>query len=176
MALILKETESPPAEYPALPDDLTDTADQAPGLWQRIEAYCRTRYTPRNVEWIVSGTGDWNPPLEPTTLTTLEIWQDNAWDRVEPYATPLGGYFLPAEGHYRIQGDIAGAEVPAAVWEAYRRLAGYLGDFLSHYSAPRFKLALGDIDFSFTQSETRKARALVLSGAADLLRPYKRRK
>ena len=176
MALMLKETESLPAEYPALPDDLSDTADQAPGLWQRIEAYCRTRYTPRNVEWVLKGAGDWEPPLEPTTLTTLEIWQDNAWDRVEPYPTPLGGYFLPTEGYYRIQGDIAEAEVPAAVWEAYRRLAGYLGEAYSSQPETRFKVVLGEIDFSWARPEAWKARALVLSGAADLLRPYKRRK
>ena len=176
MAMMVKETEYLPAEYPALPDDLSHTADQAAALWQRIEDYCRTRYTPRNVEWIVKGAGDWEPPLEPTTLTTLEIWQNGGWDRIEPYSAPLGGYFLPTEGYYRIKGDIGSAEVPAAVWEAYRRLAGYLGEFTSIYSAPKQKVRLDEIEVSLARPEGWKAQAFVLSGAADLLRPYKRRK
>jgi hypothetical protein len=72
---------------------------------------------------------------------------------------------------------VGGGTVPAAVNEAYRRLAEYLASTddapagASDYSAG---LGSGAITESFSRAPTWVARALINSGAADLLRPYRR--
>ena len=61
MAVTLKEVEAIPASYPSAPAGLSMAAlmlDQA-ALWQRIEAYCRMRWTVREVVWTVEGEGAW---------------------------------------------------------------------------------------------------------------------
>lgn len=186
MVDLLEETESIPAAYPAVDprwmvynglDNGQDTdQDKDPGsdqIWQRIESYSRTRYTDRQVVWIVEGHADtnWKPPLSPVTTLTGEHWANGAWSAVNLDNGPIG-YVLPADGHFRITAQVGGGDIPAAVSEAFKRLHEY-----SRGIAEQFK---GDTAWrSSDGSETTAfwaAKALQLSGAADLLRPYRRLK
>jgi hypothetical protein len=178
MAVTLKEIEAIPASYPAAPADLSTAAAalDTDALWQRIEAYCRSRWTAREVIWTVEGEGAWNAPLQPSTLNTVEVWENGAWVECTPAASPWGGYDLPDGGPYRITADVGGGDVPAAVSEAFRRLAAYLADEPDRAGVSSYTTGMGGaIEESYQRNPAWVARAMELSGAADLLRPYKRR-
>jgi len=178
MAVTLKEIEEIPASYPVVTTNLSTAAlmlDQ-PALWQRIEAYCRTRWTPRQVVWTVEGKGAWEAPLTPATLNTVEVWDKGAWAVCIPAASPLGEVELPGDGPYRITADVGGGNAPAAVFEAFRRLAEYLTDDTDRAGVSSYSVNMGGaIEESYQRNPAWVARAMELSGAADLLRPYKRR-
>lgn len=79
-------------------------------------------------------------------------------------------------GPYRFTATVGGGDVPAAVSEAFRRLAEYLADDPERSGASSYSVNMGGaIEESFNRNPAWIARALDLSGAADLLRPYKRR-
>ena len=179
MAVTLKEVEAIPAAYPAPPAGLSTKAAalDADALWQRLEAYCRVRWTAREVVWTVEGGGAWDAPLQPSTLNTVEVWESGAWVECTPAASPWGGYDLPGDGPYRITADVGGGDLPAAVNEAFRRLAEYhAGDRGGVSGASSYSVNIGsDLAESFSRNAAHVARALQNSGAADMLRPYKRR-
>ena len=178
MAATLKEVEAIPASYPDAPAGLSTAAAalDADALWQRIEAYCRARWTDREVVWTVEGSGAWEAPLTPATLNTVEVWESGAWVECTPAASPWGGYDLPGDGPYRITADVGSGDVPAAVNEAFRRLAEYLADEPDRAGVSSYSVNMGGaIEESYQRSPAWSARAMDLSGAADLLRPYKRR-
>ena len=178
MSVTTKETEAIPASYPASPAGLSTAAAalDADAIWQRIEAYCATRWTEREVVWIVEEEGDWSPPLYPLEITAEEVWSDNAWGEATVYASPYGGYLLTTEGPYRFTATVGGGDVPAAVSEAFRRLAEYLADEPDRAGVSSYSTNLGGaIEESYQRNPAWIARAMDLSGAADLLRPYKRR-
>lgn len=167
MAATVSQFEATPAEYPTEGDD---------HLWQRIEAWCAHRWTPRGVVWIVDGPGDWRPPLAPVVLLPAEVWQAGAYEPVTLEETPLGGLRLPLHGPYRITGT-AGADNPAppAVQEAFERLKSYLdADPGTPPGVSSYSVNLGQISESIRRPATWQARALEMSGAADLLRAYRR--
>ncbi|TQE95020.1 MAG: hypothetical protein FKY71_17400 [Spiribacter salinus] len=69
-----------------------------------------------------------------------------------------------------------GGDVPAAVSEAFRRLAEYLTDATDRAGVSSYSVNMGGaIEESYQRNPAWVARAMELSGAADLLRPYKRR-
>lgn len=177
MAVTLKEVEAIPASYPTI-TGLTLPAQvlEHPPIWERIEAYCRTRWTARQVVWTVEGGGAWEAPLQPATLNTVEVWESGAWVECTPAASPWGGYDLPGDGPYRITGDVGGGPVPWAVREAFRRLAEYLADAPDRSGVSSYSVNMGGaIEESYQRNPAWVARAMDMSGAADLLRPYKRR-
>lgn len=179
MAVTLKQTEAVPAAYPATPGGLsTDAAALDPDvIWARIEAYVVHRWTTRAVVWTVEGPGDWGAPLTPATITGAEVWDGAAWVAVFPEASPYGGYALACEGPYRVTATVGGGTVPAAVDEAFRRLAEYLAGARGSTDEPgatTSKMKIGDaIDFEVTRNPAWMARAMQYSGAGDLLRPYR---
>ena len=178
MAVTIKQTEAAPAAYPAVPDGLSDKAAalDATALWQRIEVYVAHRWSERAVTWIAEGPGEWVPPLAPATLDTVEVWHSDAWQSVTPPPSPVGGYELGC-GTYRIAATVGAAPVPAAVEEAFRRLAEYLAAEKTYLHRPGVSSAKFNVDGleqEATLSPAWKARSLQLSGAADLLRPYRR--
>ncbi|WP_428927870.1 hypothetical protein [Marinibacterium sp. SX1] len=179
MATTIKETEAVPSAYPDLPDGLSNAAlfVNSFAIWQRIESYCRVRWTARTVTWVVEGQGDWQPPLSPATVSIVEVWDaDDGWVATSPGASPLGGYCFDGCGPYQVTAEVGGGDVPAAVSEAYRRLAEYLADEPDRAGVSSYSVNMGGaIEESYQRSPTWSARALELSGAADLLRPYKRR-
>lgn len=178
MAVTLKEVEAAPAAYPSEPVGLSQatTGQDSDAIWARIEAYCRFRWTPRDVVWTVEGEGPWEAPLEPAVMNTVEVWENGAWVECTPAASPWGGYDLPGDGPYRITAEVgAGAEVPAVVDEAYRRLAEYLTDDSDRSGVSKYSVIMSQsLEETYQRNPAWVARAMQYSGAADLLRPYKR--
>lgn len=176
MAETIRQDEEMPASYPDAPTLSTAAAAlDADLIWQRLEAYQAHRWTERAVTWIVEGCGEWRPPLTPATVTTVEVWQSEAWEAVTLSPTPTGGYVLPG-GTYRFIGT-AGAgvtDVPATVTEAFRRLAEYMAGKAGKPGAKSESIGAGTIRLSHTRSPSWMAEAIQNSGAADLLRPYRR--
>jgi len=176
------ETEALPELYPAPPASLSTAAAalDPQAIWQRIEAYTAHRFTEREVSWVVEGEGDWNPRLTPAVLTSVERWNGEAWEAVILSPGPYG-FRLPAWGPYRIVATVGGGDVPPAVEQAFVRLAEYLapGDvdgFLDSRPGASSHSAkvMEHLDVSFDRAPTWLARAMQYSGAADLLRPYRR--
>lgn len=177
MAATLQQIEGVPAAWPAVPDGLSAGAAalDAGFVWGRIESFIAHRFSARSVSWVVEGPGEWVPPLSPATIATVEAWAGTAWEAVTLSASPLGGYQLEADGPYRFTGTAGGGAVPAPVTEAFRRLAEYFG--ASDDSAPGagdFSASIGPISENTSRQATWLARAMVYSGAGDLLRPYRR--
>ncbi len=182
MATLLREDEATPASWPAVAghfptrdaetgDDDNPSVDPAV-TWRRIEEWTAHRWTPRSVTWIVQGPGEFTPRLRPFTLATVESFDDAAGDWTAATAAPtaLGGLMLDA-AIYRISGAAGdGSTPPEAVLEAWRRL--------HEYSLGIARQWWGEA--AIYRSEDRQApagwaaKAIHLSGAADLLRSYRR--
>src|SRR6266446_7704208 len=181
MAELIKQTEAAPAgDYPLPPagTPTTLTLSQKSSIWQRIEAYTAHRFSVRAVTWIVEGPGEWHAPLSPATITTVEVWSAaDVWETATLSASPLGGYWLPCTGPYRFTGT-AGTDSdtlpPEAVLEAYRRLANYFAANPGKAGATQERIQAGSIDVRVDRSASWMASALQNSGAADLLRPYRK--
>lgn len=194
MTDILQRTEDAPATYPVIPQGLHERfsleidTDYQRYIWQRLEAYIAHRWTPRTVAWVVQGEGSWKPDLTPFTFTSSEIWQDESWGSFSLSPSPVGGYEIPDEESYRITCEVGAGDPPEAVWEAFIRLANYcvslavpgntdLGTSVSlpaNVTTFSFPSIHGDGDISFQRSANWLARAMQNSGAADLLRRYRR--
>ena len=174
MADTLKQVEAVPI-YPATPTGLSAAAAaiNASVIWARIEAYTSTRWTSRVVVWTVEGPGEWVPLLTPATIATIDKWTGTAWETNAPDASPLGGYQLACET-FRFTGTAGGGPVPEAVNEAFRRLAEYMAVDQNSLGATSESYNVGPITVSTSRNAAWMARAMVNSGAADLLRPYRR--
>lgn len=174
----IKRQEAIPAAYPAAPDGLSPAAAalDAAALWQRIEGYISHRWTAREVVWTVTGPGEFVPDLQPAVISAQEVWDGVAYIPASLSASPLGGVVLGCGGPYRITADVGGGDVPAAVSEAYRRLAEYLAADRGGVSgASSYSVNIGgDLSETFRRNPAHVARALQNSGAADLLRSYRR--
>jgi len=174
---LLREDESAPSSWPAAPSGLsTDAAAiDSDAIWQRIESFIAYRWQERTVEWIVQGPGVFVPRLKPATIGTREIWRDGAWQSVTLDPSPLGDE-LDAET-YRISTTVGSTDTPPpAVLEAFRRLAEYLADEAHIGRVPtNASLQLGDsIQITAERPAAWQAKALHYSGAADLLRQWRR--
>jgi hypothetical protein len=183
MAVTLKQTENPPASWPFV-SRLSEAALAVPqfALWSRIEAWCSHRWGARPVVWVVEGPGAWEPPLTPAAVSATEKWDGAAWVADSPPDSPYGGYDLPSEGPWRVTAIVGDTVVPEAVAEAFRRLAEYVSDGMTlglrdgHSGARSVSYSVGELTESFTRDPNWMARAMINSGAGDLLRPYRRAK
>ena len=92
---------------------------------------------------------------------------------VFPALSPYGGYVFASEGPYRITASVGDGDVPAAVLEAFRRLAEYMAEDAGKAGATSEKTDVGPITIEVQRSAAWVARAMINSGAADLLRPYR---
>lgn len=183
---VLKFEEAEPATFPTLSDKGaggdTDSIQVDPFLWLRIEDYISYRWTSRQCVWTVAGPGDWFPHLTPISGVTVDAWDDVTltWSSVIPDATPLDGLYLNQHKTYRITGTVgadAGA-VPQLVVEAYQRLERYCAEQFA-MQAPAGSAAFAvTVSEGFRDEVTRSpawlAKAMQYSGAADLLRKYRR--
>ncbi|MGJ8628106.1 MAG: hypothetical protein ACSHXB_14195 [Sulfitobacter sp.] len=172
----IKQTEAIPASYPSVTpwwdesDNLSEDRPTDPDqIWQRIEAYTAHRFTPRAVVWIVEGEGDWEAPLTPATVSVVEYWDAGAWVTSTVVASPYGGLCLPDDGPWRITASGGGGGLPAAVSEAFKRLHEYTRGINFEF---RGEAAIYGGETERVRDWT--GRAIQLSGAADLLRPYRR--
>jgi hypothetical protein len=176
---VRQQNEATPETYPAAPAGLsTAAAALADVAWARLESYIAHRYTARDVTWIVEGPGEFVPPLTPATVSTVEVWSAaGVWDDCTPPASPLGGYWLSATGPFRFTATVGAdaGDVPPAVEEAVRRLAEYLAADPGTPGATSENHAVEGVDsVQVARSASWMARALHNSGAADLLRNYRR--
>lgn len=178
MVALRKETEEIPAKYPFVSARLVNGIcddDKNPGdcqLWQRIEAYTRTRYTEREVIWIIEASEgeEWTPPLSPITSLIAEKWEGRKWVAITLLEGPLG-LCISSDGKFRIRAKVGGGDVPPAVAEAYKRLHEY-----SRGIAEQFKGDAAFMGSDVTRPVNWAARSIQISGAADALRPYRRQK
>lgn len=175
MVTTVQQTEGAPSSYPSAPAGLSAAAAalSTSMLWQRIEAYIAWRYTSRTITWVVEGCGDWQPPLKPATISTVQVWTGEAWQTDTLLPSPLGGYQLPAFGPYRFTGTVGSGTVPAAVNEAIRRLAEYMAAIDFNDVGKRSE-NVPDVWSGEYASPSWRARALQDSGAADFLRNFRR--
>jgi hypothetical protein len=173
MSTTLSETEAAPASWPTLTVDGLDAAGAA-AVWRRIEAFTAWRFTARTQVCIAEGPGCWRPRLRPFTVTLTEAWGDG-WAEVTLAPEPLGGVMLPGAGPYRVTATIgSGVTVPEDVAEAARRLGAYQVQLAASDPAQvREEIAVGELRLGNERAVAWAARALQLSGAADLLRPYR---
>ena len=177
MATLIQQVESLPAAYPTAPVGLSSAvAALVKVSWQRIEPYIAWRFTPRAVTWTVEGPGEWHPPLQPATISAVEIWSGaDEWEAVTVAASPLGGYCLPATGPYRFTAEVGGGVAPDIVQEAVKRLAEYLAAEPDMPGATSERTEIpGVMTSEVSRIASWRARAMQNSGAADLLRPYRR--
>lgn len=167
----LAQFENPPEAYPEIPGL---TGDDLATAWQRIEAYTAYRFSPRLVTWLVdSSGGEWSLPLRPATGVTAGIWAGDGYEPVTLAPAP-GGWRIPC-GRFEIKATVGAAPVPAAVAAAVKRLADYLaGESLLPAGLRSYSANVGQLSETVSGDPARAARALQNSGAADLLRPYRR--
>lgn len=175
----LKIDEGRPESRPTPALGLGSTAvaiDFEEAMWRRVEAWISWRWGERPCTFIVEGgCGSWRAPLYPFAAEVVEAWNGDGWEAVTLPADPLGGFKLgPAEA-YRIAGSLgAGEALPEDVAEAFRRLAAYSLETEHHPGASSYTDEIGSIRQIEERAPTWLARALQHSGAADLLRPYRR--
>ncbi|WP_299907683.1 hypothetical protein [uncultured Paracoccus sp.] len=179
MIELVSQTEARPADYPP---DSGLTLDAGAIVWQRIEHYIAWRFTPRQVVWHVDSTGgEWAPPLRPVVALTARKWTGTAFEVSALAPAPLG-WTIPA-GRYELTATVGEGPAPEAAAAAARLLAEYLGIRGEYTGEARRVLPLGvrsysanvgQLSESFSADPAAMARALQNSGAADLLRPYRR--
>jgi hypothetical protein len=193
---VLKFEEAEPATFPTLNEkgaggSVQDIIEPDPNLWMRIEEYIVYRWTSRQAVWTVAGPGDWFPHLTPISSVTVDAWDDVTltWSSVIPEATPLDGLYLNQHKTYRITGTVGAnaGEVPQMVIEAYQRLKRYCADqfevdipaAVTGYSFLGEPIGAKPVMANYGQTTIDRsaawmAKAMQYSGAADLLRKYRR--
>ncbi len=169
----LQQIESAPESYPVLSPAVPDE------VWQRIEQWIAYRFTPRSVVWTVEGCGEWVPPLKPAVISQVEVWSSaGEWEVCTPPAAPLGGYWLSATGPYRFTATVGGGSplptVPAIVAQAAQRLATYMASKAGTAGVRSERIQAGSISIQRSRDASWQAQAMTNSGAADLLRNYRR--
>ena len=180
MTIVHSFTEGQPVAWPVL-NDMSDQAFYVPAgsYWGRIESWISRRWPERSAVFIVQGPGLWRPCPEPFTVASVEEWRDNAWtsldmEQAAPLASPVG-FTLPGEALFRFTGTLGDDDlpVPAMVMEAARRLAEfYACSNLEGVGSIHARERLGDYS-THGRPSTWQGRSLELSGAADLLRPWR---
>jgi hypothetical protein len=174
----VKINEGRPAEWPDPPFPLGTAAAaiEPEVIWRRIESWIAWRWGERPCAFIAEGgCGSWRAPLHPFTVETTEVWNGDGWEAVTLPADPLGGVKLGSAEAYRFTGTLGSDEDPPEdVLEAYRRLAGYFSETEHHPGASSYTDEIGSLRRIEERAPTWLARALQHSGAADLLRPYRR--
>lgn len=167
----IAQFENPPEAYPAISGL---TGETLATVWQRIEHYTAYRFSPRTVTWLLESCGaEWVAPLRPVASITARRWTGDGYVAVTLAAAP-GGWKVPA-GRYEIEAVVGAGPVPAAVATAAKRLADYLtADTLLPAGLRSYSANVGQLSETVSGDPATQARALQNSGAADLLRPYRK--
>lgn len=175
MATTLEVIESAPAAFPEIPN-LAEGIEVAT-VWARIDGWINARWGERECAFIVEGPGHWRAPLYPFIVATIEIWDASEWVSAVIAPSALAGYQLEGVGPYRFMGILGdAADPPAIVLEAARRLGAYLVAAASRQfeNAILTKESSDEIDSFEYAPPANAAKALQYSGAADLLRRFRR--
>lgn len=161
-----KQIEGVPESYPAVTGV---TGDDLAAAWQRVEHYISFRYAPREVVWYVeSEGGEWQPPLAPVAELNVQTGDKAPYS---PDAGPLGGWMLPC-GAVKVTATVGASPAPVAVLVAVKRLAAYLATSDS-LPAGVTRFSSGSFDVALRRDQVSPATAIITSGAADLLRPFR---
>lgn len=169
MTEIRKISEATPSAYPAVSGV---TGEALAVAWQRVEAWIAHRFAARSVTIEAEGPGPLRWPLTPVVVVlSVEAWSEG-WQPAEPPEGPEG--LVLGTGRHRIVATIGAGPVPAAVVEAMRRLAEYNATVDPLPGASSYAVNVGQVSENWRRSATWRARALEMSGAADLLRPFRR--
>lgn len=179
MVQVLQRLEAAPEAFPAVPDGLSTAAAalNSDAIWQRIEGYVAHRWSEREVVWVVEGPGEFRMDLTPAVVSNYQIWRGSSYGSITLYPGPLDGLDLTEDGPYRITADVGAGPVPADAQEAFRRVAEYFAAEAGRRpgaSSHAFTLGDGGLSESYERSPNWLARALINSGAGDLLRRYRR--
>lgn len=174
---ILRQVEAVPAAYPDAPAGLSDAAAalDAAIIWARIESYISHRFTVREIVWTVSGFADdeFSAPIGPLQSQVAQKWVEGAWTSTTLADGPMG-LILPSDGTFQITAQVGAGPVPAPVSGAFVRLAEYWADAADRAGVSNYSVNIGGaVQESYERSPVWQARAMVNSGAADLLRPYR---
>lgn len=179
MAVTIKQVEAIPAEYPNVTpyahtnrDSFDEDAAIDPALiWQRLESWIAHRWGERQVVWMVEGEDEWTPPLTPATLVSAEKWEGTAWVPVTTIEGPYGYCFI-GDGPYRVTATVGASDAPPeAVQEAFRRLHEYSRGVAEQWRNEAASYRGRDGEQAVAGHS---AKSIHLSGAADLLRNYRR--
>lgn len=164
MSRVIRRTEDAPAARPELLGGATDEA-----IYQRFEAWCKTRWGARSVQWVViaSGADEFVPDLRPATFTGAELWMPAGWTAQDIEDGPIGKCLR--SGTWRLTYTVGDDTVAADVKTAAQRYA----DYVTQTAGEAGIVSLRDGDYSVQRDPTALARALTYSGAADLLRAYR---
>ena len=170
----LTQFEASPAEYPPVEGV---TGDLLATCWQRIEHFIARRFGSRAVVWtLTSEGGEWRPPLGPIIAVTEAFrWCDGDW---QPYTITRGpfGLLLPP-GHVQIDASVGtvSLQLPSSVESDVQRLAAYLeSESAVPAGARSYRANVGQLSESISADPAHMAKAIHNSGAADLLRKYRR--
>ena len=165
MAETWHQKEAIPATYPTA---------ESPALWARLEAYTAHRWTPRAVTWLLNGRGGWFAPVALAELVEADRGAGGAWEETTLSPAPMG-YVMPC-GRFKVIATVgADNAAPAVVLEAFDRLKAYVTAELGGVpGASTYSVNIGQLSESISRNPAFMARALDNSGAADLLRPYRR--
>ena len=156
-------------EYPAKPSGLSTDAEaiDAAVIWDRLEAFTNYRWSTTEIEFVVNPDHEiqWKPPYVPFGI--LEV-------NGEP-ADPDTFGAVTLRNRSKVLVTIGGATPSPTVNKAYRRLAEYFAvrDDMPA-GAQRYSVNIGDISETISKRSDHMARAMQNSGAADLLRKYKK--
>ena len=150
--------------YPPAPEGVTDTVPAV--IWSIMENYVATRWSTSEAEFVVYSDGRcaWRPPFVPFSIETVDG---------EPASLNAFGEVMLEPGRHRIVCQIGGKAVTADVEEAYRRLAAYMADPDTRKGYSRYSVNIGG-DLSESWSRARNSSAIGNSGAAELLRKYRK--
>jgi len=146
--------------YPDAPND-------DPVIWDRLEAFCNFRWSETVMEFVVNPPCEiqWQPPYEPFTVDLVD----------GEAATPDEFGAVTVSKRSVIRCTIGGAEPSATVLAAYARLDAYMA---ATDDAPggvsRYSVSIGDISESWSRRADHMGRAIHNSGAADLLRKFRK--
>lgn len=181
-----KLIEGSPADLPAI-SGLSPAAAAIPArlIWDRIEGYTGQRFGTRSAEWLVSGSGYWQPKVEPWHVDVVARWDGGRelWEADElPYHSDVG-YSLTAYGvaRYRFVGEVGTQTVPGEPFTtAYRRFAEFFAGqpdqlaqaFASGVSS--VSVTDGQVSTTIRRDPKWMASAWQASGAADALRYHRR--
>ncbi len=171
----ITQFEGMPLAYPPVAGV---TGDMLAVCWQRIEHYIARRWGVRNVVWtLTSCGGDWRAPIGPVLGGELDAfrWQDGDWQPITLERRPHG-FRLPP-GHVQIDASVGrvSLDIPESVERAVQRLAAYLeAETVMPAGARSYSANVGQLAESISADPAAMAKALQNSGAADLLRPYRR--
>jgi len=173
---LLKWSEDTPATAPAVPTGLSPAAAALDPLavWSRLELWSGHRWEVRDFEAVIEGPGEWSAPVAPVTYAAADVWAVDTWAVSELRPGPLGLVF--ACGTFRISGTVGdGQPADPDALEAYRRYAEFLAETGKRpgYQSWNFSLD-GAMSISWRRERNAMAKGIYGSGAADMLRKYRK--